>query len=199
MRLRALASDIGCLARRDGVVPTVRKIGRGLGSEELIVLAKRLDDIEEIAVEQRLEIADLGPADLPALAGFNRRRCDTRATARFAAGLERGDRGFVARLGGGEVAGFYWWADREHPHLDRLGISLAEADVYGFDFFLAEEHRGEGRAVEFLHGIETRLRALGYERLWGYVRSDNRPARWLYSMRGYEAVDNVHLKLGRMP
>jgi len=180
-------------------VPTVRKLGRALGSEELIVLAKRLDDIEAIALEQRLEIAELHAADLPALAGFNRRRCDTRATARFAAGLDRGDRGFVARLDGGEVAGFYWWADRDHPHLDRLGIRLADGDVYGFDFFLAEEHRGEGRAVEFLHGIETRLRAFGYERVWGYVRADNRPARWLYSMRGYEAVDSVHLKLGRMP
>jgi hypothetical protein len=34
--------------------------------------------------------------------------------------------------------------------------------------------------------------------VWGYVRSDNRPARWLYSSRGYDSVDKVHLKLGRM-
>jgi GNAT superfamily N-acetyltransferase len=194
MRLRALASDIRCLSRRDGLVETARKVGSGLRGHELIVLFKRLDEIADIALEQRLRLADLGAGDLPALAEFNRRRCDTRATGRFAAGLERGDRGFIARLDG-EVAGYYWWADRDHPHLDRLGIRLADRDVYGFDFFLAEEHRGEGRAVEFLYGIETRLRARGYARVWGYVRSDNRPARWLYSMRGYEAVGNVHLRL----
>ena len=197
MRLRALASDISCLARRDGVGETVRKVGSGLRGHELIVLSKRLDEIAEITLEPRLALGDLGPADLPALAEFNRRRCDRRATGRFAAGLERGERGFVARLDG-DVAGYYWWVDRDHPHLEPLGIRLQDSDVYGFDFFLAEEHRGEGRAVEFLHGIETRLRERGYARLWGYVRGDNRPARWLYSMRGYETVGNVHVRLGRM-
>ena len=28
--------------------------------------------------------------------------------------------------------------------------------------------------------------------------SDNRPARWLYSMRGYEVVKHVDLKPGQM-
>ena len=70
-------------------------------------------------------------------------------------------------------------------------MELQDGDVYGFDFFLAPEHRGDGRAVEFLHAIETRLRGRGHDRLWGYVRGDNRPARWLYSMRGYEVVKHV--------
>lgn len=194
MRLRAIASDIRCLGRRDGLVETARKVGGGLRGHDLIVLAKRLDVIADIALDRRLELADLAAHDLPALAEFNARRCDRRATGRFAAGLARGDHGFIARLDG-EVAGYYWWVDRGHPHLDRLGIRLAERDVYGFDFLLAEELRGDGRAVEFLYGIETRLRDLGYARVWGYVRADNRPARWLYSMRGYEAVGNAHLRL----
>jgi len=160
------------------------------------VLSKRLDEIVGITFERRLRLTDLERADLPALAEFNRRRCDTRATARFAADLERGYRGFIARLDG-DVAGYYWWADRDHPQLERLGIRLSERDVYGFDFFLAEEHRGGGHAVEFVYAAETRLRELGYARLWGYVRSDNRPARWLYSIRGYETVGNVHIRLGR--
>ena len=197
MRLGALVSDIRCLARRDGVAATLRKVRGGFQGHELIVLSKRLDEIAGITLDQRLSISDLAPSDLPALAEFNRRRCDTRATGRFATGIERGDRGFVARLDG-EVAGYYWWADRDHPHLERLGIRLPERDVYGFDFFLAEEHRGEGRAVEFLHGIETRLRDRGFATVWGYVRSDNRPARWLYSMRGYEPVRNVRVGPGRM-
>jgi GNAT superfamily N-acetyltransferase len=197
MRLRAIVSDIRCLSRRDGLAATARKLGGGLRAHELIVLSKRLDEIASITFEPSLSLSDLTPSDLPALAEFNRRRCDTRATDRFAADLERGHRGFLARLDG-EVAGYYWWAGGDHPDVDRLGIRLADGDVYGFDFFLAEEHRGEGRAVEFLHGIETRLREHGYARLWGYVRSDNRPARWLYSMRGYEAVGGVHVRLLRM-
>jgi GNAT superfamily N-acetyltransferase len=197
MRLGAIASDIRCLARRDGIAQTIRTVRAGLRGQDLIVLSKRLDEIAEIAFERRLALADLGPSDLPALAEFNRRRCDIRATGRFAAAVEHGDRGFVARLDG-EVVGFYWWVDGDHPHLDQLGIRLADGDVYGFDFYLAPEHRGEGRAVEFLHDIETRLHARGYARVWGYVRSDNRPARWLYSIRGYEAVGTVHVRLGRM-
>ena len=48
-----------------------------------------------------------------------------------------------------------------------------------------------GNSVEFLHKVETRLRDLGYETLWGYVVADNKPARWLYSMRGYRPVRKV--------
>lgn len=197
MRLGAIVSDIRCLVRRDGPGPALRKVREGFQGHDLIVVAKRLDEIVEISLDRRLTLSELTESDLPALAEFNRRRCDTRATARFAAQLGRGDRGFLVR-NDGAVAGYYWWSDGDHPHLDRLGIRLEDRDVYGFDFFLAEEHRGDGRAVECLHGIETRLRDLGFARLWGYVRSDNRPARWLYSSRGYDSVRQVHLRLGSM-
>jgi GNAT superfamily N-acetyltransferase len=197
MRLGALVSDIRCLIGRDGIEPTLKKVRDGFQGHDLIVVAKRLDEIAGVALDRRLAVSDLTESDLPALAEFSRSRCDRRAEGRFAARLEDGDRGFVARADG-EVAGYYWWADRDHPHLEHLGIRLADREVYGFDFFLAEEHRGEGRAVECLHGIETRLRDRGYDRVWGYVRSDNRPARWLYSSRGYDSVGKVHLRLGRM-
>lgn len=197
MGLRALGSDLGCLFRRDGVRATVRRLGGGLQRGELLVIAKRLDAIHDISFEADLHVEELGPDSLPALADFNRRRCDTRATERFGADMERGYRGFVASVEG-TLVGYYWWTDGDHPHLRHLGLELQQGDVYGFDFFLAEEHRGEGRAVAFLHAIETALRERGYRRLWGYVRADNRPARWLYSMRGYEVVKQVHLRPGRM-
>jgi GNAT superfamily N-acetyltransferase len=190
MTLRALAVDIGCLARRDGVVAAARKARGAFARTDLIVLVKRLDEIQPITFERRLEVTEIGPGSLPALAELNRRRCDTRATGRFTADLARGTRGFVAH-DEGRLAGFYWWTDGDHPHLDRLGLTLDAGDVYGFDFFLAAEHRGDGRAVEFLYAIETALRERGYERVWGYVRGDNRPARWLYSSRGYEVVKQL--------
>ena len=45
------------------------------------------------------------------------------------------------------------------------------------------------------HKIETALSELGYARVWGYVRGDNRPARWLYSTRGYEVVGHAHPRI----
>ena len=197
MGLRALASDVGCLVRRDGVRETVRRLGSGYRRGELLVLLKRLDEIQGIAFDAQLHVEELGPGSLPALAELNRRRCDRRATGRFADDLERGHHGFVASIDGALV-GYYWWADADHPHLRQLGVELRRGDVYGFDFFLAAEQRGDGRAVAFLHAIETALYERGYTRLWGYVRGDNRPARWLYSMRGYEVVKHVDLKPGRM-
>jgi GNAT superfamily N-acetyltransferase len=194
MSLRALAVDIGCLARRSGIRATARKVGGAFARSELIVLVKPLDAIAPITFARRLEVSELGPGSLPALAELNRRRCDTRATERFAADLARGRRGFVAH-DDGRLAGYYWWTDGDHPHLDRLGVSLADGDVYGFDFFLATEHRGDGRAVEFLYAIESALRERGHDRLWGYVRGDNRPARWLYSSRGYEVVKHVRSRV----
>jgi GNAT superfamily N-acetyltransferase len=194
----ALAADVACLVRREGLRSTLRKVRRGVAgaSDEVVVLKKRLDEVSGIAFEPRLRLEELDRGTLPALAEFNRRQCDSRATRRFAANLERGCHGYVAYRGG-TVAGYYWWVDGgaqpPHPHLRELDLRLGAGDVYGFDFFLAPEHRGEGRAVELLHGVETRLRDLGYRMLWGYVRSDNRPARWLYSVRGYEASGTARL------
>jgi hypothetical protein len=39
--------------------------------------------------------------------------------------------------------------------------------------------------------VESRLRDLGYETLWGYVVADNKPARWLYGLRGYRPITKV--------
>ena len=79
-----------------------------------------------------------------------------------------------------------------------VGIALEDRDAYGFDFLLAEAHRGGGRSSEFLHHVESRLRELGYDRLWGYVRRTNTPARWLYAVRGYEVVRTLSLRPGAL-
>jgi GNAT superfamily N-acetyltransferase len=197
MRLRPLARDVACLARNGRLRPAlVRGV---MAVDELVVIVKRLDEIVPSTRESSLRVQDLDAAALPALDRFNRGRCASRATARFAADLAAGRRGFVVRAGE-EVAGYYWWVDavRGHPDLERLGIRSGPRDVYGYDFLLAEEHRGGGRAGAALHGVETALAGRGYDCLWGYVRDDNRPARWLYATRGYEEVARVHVRRFRL-
>jgi GNAT superfamily N-acetyltransferase len=198
MRLRALARDAACLARSGRLRPALGRVRDALAEDELLVIVKRLDDIPSLTVEPRLRVEDLTTSP-PELASFNAARCASRFTARFAADLAAGRRGFVGWVDG-DIAGYYWWVDAAagHPHLDRLGIGLGPGDVYGYDFFVAEDHRGGGRAGEFLHGVETALAARGYESLWGYVKADNRPARWLYGLRGYEVTRSVHVKRLRL-
>jgi GNAT superfamily N-acetyltransferase len=194
-------ADLRCLYRRHGGRELLRKLMAKARSavhsrEDVVVLRKDLGDVTEMEFSESLRIDELRPDDLPALFEFNRRRCDSKASARAVADVERGYRGYAGYIGD-ELVGYYWWVDRDIEPLHRdiehygLGIDLDERAVYGFDFFLLEEHRGGGNSVEFLHKVETRLRDLGYERLWGYVLADNKPARWLYGMRGYVPVRKV--------
>ena len=66
--------------------------------------------------------------------------------------------------------------------------------------FIAPEHRGRGTPAEFLAGVESELARLGYRRMFGFVDSDNRPARWLYTTAGHEDVLRCRTRtiLGRL-
>ncbi len=158
--------------------------------ESLIVLVVELDSIVEPRRDEGLRLEDLGSQHLPALAELNRRRGQTDADRRFARYVQQGFRGFVAYRED-ELLGYYWWVDRDVPTLFPdlselgLGIELAAGEVYGSDFYVLDEHRGGGLAADFLFKVERTLRDHGYERIWGYVVSSNRPARWIYSTRGY--------------
>lgn len=92
----------------------------------------------------------------------------------------------------GRIVGYMWWVDarfsmgeRAHPHLARYGISLGPREAYAFDFFLEPGCRGGGNANAFLSTFDQHLRSRGFERIWGFVASENKPARWLYSLCGW--------------
>ena len=197
----AFASDLRCLYRRHGLRALLGKLyarirGAIHAREEFVVLSKDLSEITEMSFDGSLRIEELEARHLPALYRFNSRRCDSKANARALGDMERGYRGYVG-YAGDELVGYYWWVDRriEPRHRDiadyGLEIELGERDVYGFDFFLLEEHRGGGNSMAFLTTVETLLRDLGYRTLWGYVVAGNKPARWLYSMRGYRPVRKI--------
>jgi GNAT superfamily N-acetyltransferase len=187
-----------------GVRGTVAAIWRRLRrfvylEERLIVIVKDLDTVVEPWRHGDLRFEDLEAKHLPALFELNRKRARPHVDRRFAKNVEEGFHGFVA-FSGEELVGYYWWVDREVPNLYPdlrklgLGIELGDGDVYGSDFFLLEEHRGNGVAADFLFEVECTLRDRGYARLWGYVVSDNRPARWIYSTRAYKPMWVVHRK-----
>ncbi len=92
---------------------------------------------------------------------------------------------------GGRIVGHIWWVDerfsgdRAHPDLALYGIRLGPREAYAFNFFLEPGCRGGGNANEFLSRFEQHLRSGGFERVWGFVASENKPARWLYSLCGW--------------
>jgi GNAT superfamily N-acetyltransferase len=183
---------------RETAVVVARRLWRAVYEQEsLIVMARKLDSIVEPWRDEGLALEDLGSQHLPALAELNRKRGQPDADRRFADYLRQGFRGFVA-CREGELLGYYWWVDRDVPTLFPdlsklgLGIELAAGDVYGSDFYVLDEHRGGGLAADFLFKVERTLRDRGYERIWGYVVSSNRPARWIYSTRGYVPMWTVH-------
>lgn len=183
---------------------TVVAIGRRLrglaySDERLIVIVKELDSIVEPWREGELRVVDLTQRHLPGLAELNRKRGRPEVDRRFARYVEQGFHGFVGYQDS-ELVGYYWWVDRDvptlYPDLRKLGlgIELGDGDVYGSDFFLLEQRRGNNVAAEFLYKVESSLRDRGYSRLWGYVTSGNRPARWVYSTRGYTPMWIVRLR-----
>jgi len=149
-------------------------------------------DLHEIAVPVRrgeLRVESLERRHLPLLHELNQERHDLTGDMRFAGDLDKRYGGFVA-FKDDELVGFYWWTDASmDPHHElrnvALGVELGPGDAYGTDFYVAERHRGGGRASDFLYQIETALRERGFERLWGTVEVNNRAARWTYATRGY--------------
>jgi GNAT superfamily N-acetyltransferase len=146
-----------------------------------------------------MRIEPLGSHHAGALAQLNRSRCFTRKDRTYAEWLARGYRGF-AIYAQDELAGLIWWIDRRieaaHPEVLHLGIDLNDRDVYSFDYYLTERHRGKGHAVAAFHRIERALAQLGYRRMWGYVVADNRPARWVYAVRGFDVVERITVRNG---
>jgi GNAT superfamily N-acetyltransferase len=152
---------------------------------------KPLDEVSSARMQSGIEVADLDATQMPGIRELNRRRGNPAADRYFENSLAQGIRGFVA-LKDGQTVGYYHWVDGRgglgHPDIWYMGkdFALAPDDVYGSGLYLEEEHRGGSAASDFLFGVESALRDQGYKRLWGYVVSGNRPARWLYVSRGYE-------------
>lgn len=167
------------------------RLREGYSQSEMIVMQKSLDAIVEPKAAGELRVEDLERKHLAGIEALNRRRGEPGATRYFENCVDYGFHGFVA-LAGEDVVGYYWWVDRDnptpHPDMWWLGrdFELEPGDVYGASFYLFDEYRGGSAAGDFLFQVESALRDRGYTRLWGAVDKGNRPAQWIYRLRGYE-------------
>lgn len=167
-----------------------------------IVLSKDLAESDDASPGTLLEFSEFeggDPAVLDRLA--ETRHLDSRDVERLGIFARRGYRALFAEADG-RIVGYMWWVDAEfsgdraHPHLARYGIRLGPREAYAFDFFLEPGCRGGGNANHFLSTFHQRLRSRGFERVWGFVASDNKPARWLYSLCGWrpqKVIDSVEI------
>jgi GNAT superfamily N-acetyltransferase len=154
------------------------------------VVPRRTADIVVEPLEER---------HLEGLSELNRRRGRPGVDRRFRDHLDRGLGGFVG-MQDGRIVAYYWWVDcaegDRHPDLAWLGESLQiePGDAYGSDFYILPDARGAGVAGEFLYRVESGLAERGLKRLWGYLASGNREARWVYSSRGYLPIGDLTIR-----
>ena len=194
-KAQVTARDLWCLWQEAGprtALTTLRDIARSqvyLESDE-IVLTKDLGTGDPPDTGT-IRIETAGTRHLPLLAGFNRRQCNTARTHRFAQGLAEGRRGMLG-FRGDDLVGYFWWHDAAFAsdgfYLTRFGVQLAEDEMYGYDLFIAPEHRGRGTPIAFVGAVEAELSRQGYRRMYGFVDGRNVPARWLWATSGHEVV-----------
>lgn len=157
-----------------------------------IIMHKSLDRLKEYTPPKKLRILPLEECNILMFKEFCKNNDCTLKDAKILNSILKNNlKGFVATINQ-EMIGYIWWTDNQiplidnHPHLIRYGLNLRDDDVYTFDFFIINKYRGSGNAVEFLTTVEFRLKDLGFRKVYGQVSVDNKPARWLYKLIGYE-------------
>ncbi len=190
------------LYRDGGLKATARSVLSLLAAcihreEEHVVLVRSLSDAPEMAARDGIEVrSDVG-IDREAVIRFSQANFPPKVTAYVRNYLDNGYRTYLG-FRGDELIGLFWWVDRQidaqHPDLVLHQLRLGDRDAYGFSYFLAPEHRGGGTASEFISKVFVELDKVGYERIWGWVLAENLPARWLFSLVGYEEVRSMRFR-----
>jgi ribosomal protein S18 acetylase RimI-like enzyme len=164
-----------------------------------ILLKKDLTEKIKFTFNYKLEIQRIEKNHLGILKEFIEKYDENTGRTPFSrinASFENNYGGFIAFLQG-EIIGYFWWVDnamiarRNHPESVLFNNKLEDGDVYGFDFFIAPEYRGNSNAIEFLCKSCSFLNKLGYNRIFGVVAPNNTPARWLYKLFGYKDVRRI--------
>jgi GNAT superfamily N-acetyltransferase len=194
-KLRALYDEGG--ARH-----VARKLVTHLGSrlyrdEDHVVILKHLEDPRPRIAHSDIEVRAAGAGDIAALQEFYRRHQPARIRRYARSYLRRGYPAYLA-FRDGRLIGFFWWVDAKidarHPDVLLHELELRPRDTYAFAYFVAPEHRGSNTATAFTAAILDALRDAGYERVWGWTRADNRPARWHFRVAGFQEERRVRVR-----
>jgi GNAT superfamily N-acetyltransferase len=199
-------------AADDGVAASLTDVVRGLrhaasrarravyATYDDVVLLKVLDPAVPPADGRPLRVETAEQRHVPQMAKLVSEHAGGDVTDLYAERMASGA-GAVVGLLGDEPIGFVWWADAEvlrrvEPLLHiQYGVRLAPRDVYELDLFVAPEHRGQGTSTWFLAAAEAEIKRLGYDRMWGYAHTGNRPARWLFAISGHQVVRRLETEV----
>ncbi len=162
-----------------------------------LVMSLSLLEAKNSNCKGKLVIIPVDENNTPVLREFcGNNKCSLRNTRMLNSYLRNKFNGYVATIDS-KIIGYFWWVDnhlprrQNHPHIVRCGLNLKDNEAYTFDFFIAPEHRGGGNAVAFLSKVHRKLKAMGFQRIYGQVSADNKPARWLYKLNGYKELRQV--------
>ena len=204
-QLRALVRKLrrwwkvgGEVLRREGPGRLLVRSGtavRGLVYRDIILVAldvtHEVSDVErKVPVEMRL----LGPEDVEAYARFRGLPVEhVTARRRF----EKGDACIAAWLGDEIVsAGWYSFGTAWVDDIGR-GLRLAPGEVFGYDLYTAESHRGLGVASQRGRWAADYLRAEGFRTVVAGISPQNLPVRGPARKLGYDTLGRAgFLRLG---
>jgi hypothetical protein len=193
--LRRTARDMWLLYRREGWRAPLADVrdaawARIYTSNDQLIVKQELAVSNGSSGERGLRI-EVGDRRHPPVLAESTARVQHTAHARVRAGAGGGPPR-VPRVLDDRLIGYFWWLDPEQAsrsyHVTRLGMELADDEMYGCEFYIAPEYHAGGTAASFLAGVESKLAELGYRSMYGTVESWNRRARWLYSLGGYRVV-----------
>jgi len=162
-----------------------------------VVMTKDLS-VDKSLVKGELRVVE---GDRQAVERFCRAHEETRRQwSKCESYLDNGYRALLAEVDG-LIVGHIWWHDHTvgpknvHPHLIRFGLELEPEQVWGFDLYLLEQHRGGGASNDFFALFRRHLREQGYTRVFGHVDAKNTPAVWLHKLQGYKKVKSIEGRL----
>jgi GNAT superfamily N-acetyltransferase len=148
----------------------------------------------------KLEIETVNQSNRDALTEFAENNCNQNMYKNWTYYFFKNKyNGFIALLQGNIIGYTWWWANNNNnnndikppPGICFYNIQLKKDEVYGFNFFVAPQYRGNGNAIEFRLKVHRILRELGYRSIIGTHAADNIPAAWLYRTLGSKDIKSM--------
>ena len=183
--------------KKKGFRAALQKLGLGLYEkvairDDVLIIFKDYSEDMKFTREHNLDIRPIDDSNKDELRNMCRNnKCNLRDMSRLDSYLRNNFQGFVA-YEKGKMIGYLWWVhangpeEEHHPHLALYGLPLKRDEIYTFDFFVIDEHRGDGNAIEFFTRAQLNLRDNGYNKAFAVVQNNNIPAKWTYASNGWK-------------